>query len=145
MSFFTGGGPLTEHVRTVYCQIRKSVLPDPDAILAVDGFAKEQIPNHTDGAVLRLEKIQREAEELRRAFNRKHFFECNMSIFNVEDLEKAARQYEAAKYCLQINPQDRLKRTELNDIYVSLQRRIEKNRFGPFLWLSVFVGKVGAT
>ena len=141
MSFFTGGGPLTEHVRTVYCQIRKSALPDPDAILAVDGFAKEQIPSDTGVPVLRLDVIRREAEELRRAFNRKHFLECNMSIFKVEDLEKAGRQYEAAKYCLQINPQDCLKRTELNEIYVSLQCRIEKNRFG---WLSVFVGKVGS-
>jgi len=135
---------LTEHVRTVYCQIRKSVLPDPDAIFAVDRFAKEQIPGDSDVPMLRLEVIQREAEELRTAFNRKHFLECNMSIFKVEDLEEAARRYEAAKYCLEINPQDRLKRTELNEIYVSLQRRIEKNRFGPFLWFSVFVGKAGS-
>ena len=139
---------MSEPVRMVYRQIRRGLSVDPEIMATIDESAN--LPNLTAGAIVldvqesRLVALQKQAEELRIAFNRKNFIECNMSIFGIHELEEAVRWYETAKDLLEINPhKNELTRTTLMDIFFVLQEHVENKRFIPFLQLSIFLGKGG--
>ena len=72
MSIFTGGGPLSEPVRSVYRQLRKSLSVDPDIMATVELLANQPALGDTRSAAQRIE-IQ--AEHVRVAFNRRQFDE----------------------------------------------------------------------
>lgn len=144
MSFFTGGGPLSEPVRTVYRQIRKSLPSDPDIMEALEGMVNKPAVHPVNHESI-LEVLNRQADELRVAFNRKHFIECNMSMFDVAVLEEAAMRYEAAKSVLEIdpNPTRGVSRTLLMGILAALQLYLKGKRFFPVLLFSILPGKRG--
>lgn len=143
MSFFTGGGPLSEPVRIVYRQIRESLSVDPDIMEEVDGLVNEPV-TVSGNPQSKVQELQNQAEELRVAFNRKHFMECNMSIFDVGTLEAAAKRYENAKRLLEIdsNPNSPIsQRTILTSIFNTMQVQLDKKRYVFFLVFSLCVRK----
>ena len=130
MSIFTGGGPLSEPVRTVYRQIRMSLSVDPDIMATVEMLANRVVEGGS-----RSQAIESQAEDVRRAFNRRQFMECNITFFDHETLENAIQRYEEAKQLLEINPaaDDRYANTALMIIFTSLRRHLNSRRFVPFL------------
>ena len=70
---------MSEPVRIVYRQIRESLSVDLDIMEEVDGIVNDPV-TVSGNLQSKLQELQNQAEELRVAFNRKHFMECNMSI-----------------------------------------------------------------
>jgi len=142
MAIFTGGGPLSEPVRTVYREIRRTFPEDP-AIMATVDFIANRPAAGTATPTSSLEVLKIQANHLRITFNRKQFMECNLGFFEMDQLIDAAKQYHEAKHLLEINPDDRYSNTTLMHIFNSLHLHLESQRFVPFLPLSLCSGKDG--
>jgi len=114
-----------------YRQIRESLSVDPDIMKEVDGIVNDPV-TVSGNPQSKLRELQNQAEELRVAFNRKYFMECNMSIFDVGTLEAAAKRYETAKRLLEIdsNPNSPIsQRTILTSIFNTMQVQLDKKRY----------------
>jgi hypothetical protein len=112
----------------------------------LSGIANELVNNSPGNPQSRLQVLQNQAEELRVAFNRKHFIECNMSIFDVDELEEAAKRYEKAKCFLKLDVDHNgeiPETTILKRIFNALKVHLDEKRYVPFFVSSLLLGKHG--
>lgn len=105
MSVFTGGGPISEPIRTIYRQLRCNLPADADIMEKVEEIASRTsahsihssssgIHSISDGSKgSHLDRIRSQADTLRKAFNRLYFIECNLLKFNDDELKKAEETF----------------------------------------------------
>lgn len=134
MSAFTGGGPMSELIRKAYRQLRLNLPADIDILEEIDIIAARpvgsatHIPFGTPGSVESLNlthkaKVERDAIELRKAFNRRYFMECNMLNFDCEELE-AEKAFTDAKDLL-----DSDERSPLVNIISQVEELLKERRY----------------
>jgi hypothetical protein len=133
MSVFMGGGPITEPIRTVYRHIRRSLPADADIMETVGEIASgsaHHVPPTGDSRPTtgnestHLHKIQKQAEDLRIAFNRLYFIKSNLMKFGGDELKKAEKDFEDAKKFL-----DFKESSLLNNIIRQVERYLENRRY----------------
>ena len=128
MVFFTGGGPMTEPIRKVYRQIRLNLPADVDMLEEIQRIASNRAPVHhlltrqegLDGT--RLSLIKKLYAELRRAFNRQYFMECNLLHFRKAEIEEAELAFTRAKNALDFDCDNNL-RNIVRQTETQLKRR----------------------
>jgi hypothetical protein len=130
MFFFTGGGPMTEPIRKVYRQIRLNLPADVDMLEEIQKLASKSSTDHTlltgqAGADnTQLSSIKRQYAELRRAFNRHYFMECNLLNFRKDEIKEAERAFTMAKNALDFDNDK-----NLNKIMTQMERRLNHRRY----------------
>lgn len=103
---------MTEPIRTVYRQIRRSLPAHAEVMEMVEQIAiAPGSANHAlspgdsptiTGNESYLDKIQKQAEALRIAFNRLYFIQCNLMKFGVDELKTAEKAFEKLKKILDV-------------------------------------------
>lgn len=114
MSVFTAGGPTSGLIRRVYGQIRQSFDHNSEILNAVKQIATASghIPHINSGSddtqsPTHLSMIEAQYEQLRIAFNRLYFIECNWKHFDDPNIRKeAVDDYKNAKALLEFREDD---------------------------------------
>src|SRR5271170_5075158 len=95
---FTGGGPMSEFLRTIHEQLRSNLPPDPllddvEEIASRRPLSLQSTGNTSNGQGQTTYKATMGTQytALRTAFNRKLFVECNLHYFDA-DVVREARQ-----------------------------------------------------
>jgi len=128
---------MSELVRKVYRQLRLNLPADIDILEEIDIIAARpvgaatHIPFGTPGSTESLNlthkaKLERDAIELRKAFNRRYFMECNMLNFDCEELEKAEKAFDEAKDFLVSD-----ERSPLVNIISQVEELLKERRYFP--------------
>ena len=135
MSIFTGGGPMSEPIRTIYRQIRGNLPADADIMEKVEEIASRTsagsthprpsgIPSVSNGSKSsHLDRIRSQADTLRRAFNRRYFIECNLLKFDDDDLKEAEEELRKSRNMIDIED------SSLESIKKIVKHHLESRRY----------------
>jgi hypothetical protein len=102
---FTGGGPMSEFLRTIYQQVRSTRNIPPDPLLDdVEEIASRRplslaARNTINGQGQTTYKATMNSQytALRTTFNRKFFVECNLHYFSADEVRKARQSFDRTK------------------------------------------------
>lgn len=102
---FTGGGPLSEFLRTIHQQLRSNnIPPDPALLDDVKEIASRTAVSLATGTASNGQSpttykatMDSKYVALRAAFNRKLFVDCNLHYFSAEEVRKARESFTQIK------------------------------------------------
>lgn len=118
---------MSEPIRMVYRQLRRNLPVDGDMFEEIQHIATTKIKDSshrlTSSMVENYESTDRDrievkAQALRRAFNRRHFIQCNLLKFGPEELKKEDNEFEEVARYLHF---------ATNSPLVSLTKKVERN------------------
>jgi hypothetical protein len=122
MSVFTGGGPLSEPIRTIYRQLRRNLPVDADIMEKVEEIGSRPRVHSTGSKNSNLDRIRSQADALRRAFNRLYFIECNLLKFDDDELKDAREAFQKSKNIIEGEDSSLLYITMMAEEYLKTRR-----------------------